>query len=1126
MDDGFEMATHTFNPQKNDSYEWNTNLNALMTGHEMTFKSRVFDLGSDNIEAIWKWGDGTYTEKSYESHSSPTMIKEEIKKKYSGNGSYDLVLTAEDEDGATQKYVTTINQSNGALSIDNTAPVPELGGNIQVSEDESFSIDPKIEENNQNFDYYWSDGSEDRILKHSFGHEGTYLIWLNVTDSEGDSGWGYTFVEVTNNVPSVDIEGKTKVFEDEQFRLDAIEEDNKSDSIEYYWYMNDKVIKTGESTNYSFPDQGIYTVEIKVIDDDGETDGSYLEVNVENKDPEAKTLEEYSAYEEQTFVLNGDISKDTDSDRPLLSYEWEIDGKTRVGKCPTIQFSENGTYEGILTVTDDDGATDATSFTVNVKYFKETGPGGPSQIWSDATVVGKKIWGGGEVGKVEVTDYWQNIYFSKDFDDPIVIAKPLTYNGGDPAVVRIKDIGRNKFRAKIQEWDKEEGHTTETLSYLAVEKGHQVFKDGSEVEAGIIEDKNLRPGEWHSVQFDKPLSSGEDEVIVFSSVTTFEGGQTVCTRNKDVSDAGFEVKMQEKEANAQWHTEEDISYIAFHIDNAHQPYNQNPGTNLLYDDTINGDDDNKGLPGNRGIYFLADMQTTNGGNTANLRYHYTTNEIHVDEETSDDNEVKHVSETIGFIVFEQPNFDNIDRGTTSVDENWRYIDFGKKYMKPRVVAKPSTEHGGQPATVRIKDVTSEGFHVQIDEWDYLNGPHKSEKLSWMVVESGHHYLKNGGEIEAGMIKHHCSWKDVTFNKSFPNKPILFSSVTTKKGRDAVCTRVSVENHNEFSIRMKEQEANNQRHAIEALTYISIVSGSNNKFKTGVKSDVDHDYSKISFSSLSEEAVIIADMQTTNGGNPCTLKVKNINDDSFKVRVQEESSEDGETSHYGEDVGYLVMKDHDSDEDGWADGDNNRMGVLKLTEVKLEDAMVSGSQNSVYVVADDVRKYPSFGGKWWLWEDESAFPNLIVDKRVETQNNGQFSTDIDLFIEDTMVGETLDYNDYIDLDWRVPEDGTTVYHLNIHESDYGCTLRFEAHSMDFPDPNPNDQNADSEADGLDESEEYKLSNDPLIDGRASPLKQEIFVEVDWMSGHEMRYAAKWKVGTRFFEQGIWLYIDDG
>ncbi len=28
----------------------------------------------------------------------------------------------------------------------------------------------------------------------------------------------------------------------------------------------------------------------------------------------------------------------------------------------------------------------------------------------------------------------------------------------------------------------------------------------------------------------------------------------------------------------------------------------------------------------------------------------------------------------------------------------------------------------------------------------------------------------------------------------------------------------------------------------------------------------------------------------------------------------------------------------------------------------------------------------------------------------------------------------------------------------------------------------------------------------------------------MSGHEMRYAAKWKVGTRFFEQGIWLYID--
>jgi len=52
--------------------------------------------------------------------------------------------------------------------------------------------------------------------------------------------------------------------------------------------------------------------------------------------------------------------------------------------------------------------------------------------------------------------------------------------------------------------------------------------------------------------------------------------------------------------------------------------------------------------------------------------------------------------------------------------------------------------------------------------------------------------------------------------------------------------------------------------------------------------------------------------------------------------------------------------------------------------------------------------------------------------------------------------------------------------------------------------------------------------PEIGGRAHPFHKNIFVEVDWMTGHEMSDKAKWMVGTRFLNnptgEEIWLHID--
>ncbi len=76
-----------------------------------------------------------------------------------------------------------------------------------------------------------------------------------------------------------------------------------------------------------------------------------------------------------------------------------------------------------------------------------------------------------------------------------------------------------------------------------------------------------------------------------------------------------------------------------------------------------------------------------------------------------------------------------------------------------------------------------------------------------------------------------------------------------------------------------------------------------------------------------------------------------------------------------------------------------------------------------------------------------------------------------------------------------------------------------------DPLDFDHEHDASGDGISDADTYWLSNDELIAGRAHPLRKDVFVEVDRMEGVErLSDEAKWRIGTRFYENDIWLHID--
>jgi hypothetical protein len=256
-----------------------------------------------------------------------------------------------------------------------------------------------------------------------------------------------------------------------------------------------------------------------------------------------------------------------------------------------------------------------------------------------------------KIGEVSVDHKWKRVEFNDTFIDPVVVANPLSYNGGHPAVLRIRNVESTGFDIRVQEWDYLNGtHTTENVSYIVMERGSYILEDGTKVEAGRFNTDATGSFEW--VDFSQTFNQVP---VVTSTVSSFNEEDAVCSRLKNINTTGFDFRMQEQELNRQIHTIETISYIAwepssgtvgnlkFEVDKTDNVITHNLQT-IVYNETF------MAIP-----VFLADMQTTYGWDTANLRWQNKDLygiDINITEEQSRDSEIYHTTEVVGYMVFD------------------------------------------------------------------------------------------------------------------------------------------------------------------------------------------------------------------------------------------------------------------------------------------------------------------------------------------------------------------------------------------------------------------------------------------------------------------------------------------
>jgi PKD repeat protein len=306
------------------------------------------------VSYSWDFGDG-----------SPVETTADAAHTYAP-GTWTAVLTVTDDNGASASSPVTIHSTvnqvpTAAASADHPSGVAPLA--VNLSSFGSGDSDGTI------VSYSWDFGdgspsSADPNPSHTYA-AGTYVATLTVTDNEG--GVSTSSVNIRSNAGPTAVALASVTDGNAPLAVDFTgsgSSDPDGTIVSYLWDFGDGNGSTSADPSHTYA-PGVYTATLTVTDDEGATATTSVVIDVNDPPTASATSNVTSGSAPLTVNFTGTAS---DSDGSF-SFVWDFDdGSPTVNDSftPSHTFTDAGTYDVTLTVTDDRGAVATATRTITV----------------------------------------------------------------------------------------------------------------------------------------------------------------------------------------------------------------------------------------------------------------------------------------------------------------------------------------------------------------------------------------------------------------------------------------------------------------------------------------------------------------------------------------------------------------------------------------------------------------------------------------------------------------------------------------------------------------------------------------------------------------------------------------
>lgn len=250
------------------------------------------------------------------------------------------------------------------------APIAVPGAAIVVAPGDSVAFDGSASSPSDSpiTGYGWSFGDGARAqgvaAQHVYARPGQYRAVLRVRDdTPHPCNFGVATREVTVNAPPVAEAGTDQTAEVGQVVTlnGSASYDVDGEITRYSWDMGDGTVLTGDAISHSYAEPGQFSVVLTVTDNSGVSNASSadtMQIGVNAPPQPGFAVPDRPVSVSELAIL--DASESVDADGQILSYFWDF-GDGAIGEGPVVSYAWNqpGTFDVVLTVTDDSGTASA-----------------------------------------------------------------------------------------------------------------------------------------------------------------------------------------------------------------------------------------------------------------------------------------------------------------------------------------------------------------------------------------------------------------------------------------------------------------------------------------------------------------------------------------------------------------------------------------------------------------------------------------------------------------------------------------------------------------------------------------------------------------------------------------------